>query len=85
MNERPLTPRQLQLVILLARGHTYKESASTMGVSLSTISNLLLKPDYGVHSRLGCSTQNFLTHWAIAHDLVEAGDCVRWNGRGDPR
>ncbi|QNE88983.1 response regulator transcription factor [Corynebacterium incognita] len=60
-----LTPRELEVLRLLARGYTYKEIASDLFISIKTVethtSNILRKTQQ--------SNRNQLTRWAVSRDL----------------
>ena len=60
-----LTPRELEVLRLLARGYTYREIAETLVISIKTVethaSNILRKTQQ--------SNRHQLTRWAASHDL----------------
>jgi len=84
----PLTPRQTEIVRLLALGRTVKEVAGDLGVAQNTVYYHLTssqsqikwareKPSWSVRSirdRLGFSDRVKLTHWAINNGLVRPGE-----------
>mgnify|MGYP002651897687 CR=1 FL=1 len=60
-----LTPRELEVLRLLARGYTYREIAEDLVISVKTVethaSNILRKTQ--------TSNRHQLTRWAVARDL----------------
>jgi DNA-binding NarL/FixJ family response regulator len=62
-----LTPRQRQVLQLLAEGRSAKEIASSLAISARTVEF----HKYQVMETLGLRTNAELTHFAIKHGLVE--------------
>ncbi len=64
-----LTPRETQVLRLVARGYTNSQAASELGLSIRTVegyrSNLM--------GKLGLSTRAELVEWAIAQGLLPVG------------
>jgi DNA-binding NarL/FixJ family response regulator len=76
MKERPekaadpvasLTPRQRQVIQLVAEGRSAKEIASSLSISVRTVEF----HKYQIMETLGIHTNAELTHFAIKHGLVE--------------
>ncbi|MBK9062917.1 MAG: response regulator transcription factor [Acidobacteria bacterium] len=62
-----LTPRQREVLQLLAEGHSAKEIASHLGISARTVEF----HKYQIMEALDLHTNAELTHFAIKHGLVE--------------
>jgi DNA-binding NarL/FixJ family response regulator len=62
-----LTPRQREVLQLLAEGHSAKEIASRLSISVRTVEF----HKYQIMETLGVHTNAELTHFAIKHGLVE--------------
>ena len=62
-----LTPRQREVLQLLAEGRSGKEIASSLGISARTVEF----HKYQMRETLGVHTNAELTHFAIKHGLVE--------------
>ena len=62
-----LTPRQREVLQLLAEGHSAKEIASRLGISARTVEF----HKYQMMETLGLHTSAELTHFALKHGLVE--------------
>jgi len=61
-----LTPRQKQLVILIARGYEIKEAADLMGTTNKTAQNQWQK----AKDNMKFKNTVMATHWAIREKLV---------------
>ena len=68
--EGPLTPRQREVVSLLAAGRTMKEVASALGLSPRTVET----HKYQVMAALGLPTTADLIRYAIEHGLAAPSD-----------
>jgi DNA-binding NarL/FixJ family response regulator len=62
-----LTPRQRQVIQLVAEGRSAKEIASSLSISVRTVEF----HKYQIMETLGLHTNAELTHFAIKHGLVE--------------
>jgi DNA-binding NarL/FixJ family response regulator len=62
-----LTPRQREVLQLLAEGHSAKDIASRLGISARTVEF----HKYQIMETLGLHTNAELTHFAIKHGVVE--------------
>lgn len=62
-----LTPRQREIVQLVARGLSSKEIASELGISLKTVAN----HRFQIREKLDVNDVASLTRYAIEHGLVE--------------
>jgi len=62
----PLTPRQREVVALIAEGRTIKEAAAALGLSPRTVET----HKYQVMQALGLQTTASLVRYAVEHDLV---------------
>jgi len=65
--EDPLTPRELQVVKLIAEGHTSDEIASVLVISRKTVDHHRAR----ILDKLGMRNQAELTRYAIRRGLVE--------------
>jgi DNA-binding NarL/FixJ family response regulator len=65
--EDPLTPRELQVVKLIAEGHTSDEIASTLVISRKTVDHHRAK----ILDKLGMRNGAELTRYAIRRGLIE--------------
>ncbi len=65
--EDPLTPRELQVVKLIAEGHTSDEIASALVISRKTVDHHRAR----ILDKLGMRNQAELTRYAIRRGLVE--------------
>lgn len=61
-----LTPRELEVVRLVAAGHTNREIAAQLVISEKTVARHL----HNVFTRLGLSNRSAATAWAYEHELV---------------
>lgn len=64
---RPLTPRQREVLQLVAEGKSAKEIASTLGISVKTVEF----HKGSITSELGLRTTAELTRYALAHGIVQ--------------
>ncbi len=64
----PLSPRERDVLRLMALGHTNREIADQLGVSVRTIETHRLH----VQQKLGLTTRAELTRYALAHGLIDA-------------
>ncbi len=64
--ERPLTPRQREILQLLAEGHSAKEIAATLAISPRTVEF----HKYQIMELHGISSNAELIHFAIKHGMV---------------
>ena len=62
-----LTPRQLEVLKWTALGKTEQETADIMGISKQAVCHHKLR----VRDKLDAPTIAAMTHWAIAHGVVE--------------
>ena len=62
-----LTPRQREVLQLVAEGHTAKEVAASLGISVKTVEF----HKASLMDRLGVRTASELTKYAVAHGLTE--------------
>lgn len=62
----PLTPRERELLVALARGLTYAECADVLEVKLTTIQGYVKS----VYAKLEVTTKTEAAAWAIRHGLV---------------
>lgn len=72
-----LTPRQLQVIKLIAEGKNRKEIAGELGLSLKTVEYHLngcergrYSPDRAILQRLGTTNVAILTQWALKHGIA---------------
>lgn len=63
-----LGPRELDVVRLLAEGHTLDETANAMGISSKTVSNYLSQ----IKSKLSLNTDFELAFWAWSNGIASA-------------
>jgi two-component system response regulator NreC len=63
----PLTKREVEVLRLLALGHTNPEIASTLVVSVRTVEAHRAH----IQHKLGCSGRAALVRYALHHELVE--------------
>lgn len=61
-----LSAREQEVMRLIARGYTYKETASELFISIKTVETHVS----AVLRKLQLSNRNELTHWATARNLV---------------
>lgn len=62
----PLTPRQVEVLQLIAEGHTSKEIASLLKISIKTVESLRMQ----IMSRLGIHSIAGLTRYAVRQGLT---------------
>jgi len=62
----PLTPRELDVLRLLAKGNTNKQSAALLGISVRTVENRRAN----LLGKLGISSRVELVSYAEEHDLI---------------
>ena len=62
-----LTPRQREVLQLVAEGHTAKDIAARLGISVKTVEF----HKAGIMDRLGVRTASELTKYAVAHGVTE--------------
>ena len=62
-----LTPRQREVLQLVAEGHTAKDIAAHLGISVKTVEF----HKAGIMDRLGVRTASELTKYAVAHGVTE--------------
>jgi DNA-binding NarL/FixJ family response regulator len=62
----PLSPRELEVLCLLARGYTNQQVADRIFVSVKTVETYRAR----VLEKLGLRTRAELTRYALAHDLL---------------
>jgi HD-GYP domain-containing protein (c-di-GMP phosphodiesterase class II) len=65
-----LTPREVQVLGLLARGHTNREVARRLTVSEKTVGNHVEH----IYTKIGASSRVEATLFAMQHGLIDAGD-----------
>jgi DNA-binding NarL/FixJ family response regulator len=63
----PLTPREREVAVLLARGSTNREIAEALTVSTGTAANYVQR----VMNRLGFENRVQVATWAVEHGLHE--------------
>lgn len=61
-----LTPRELEVLQQIARGHTTKEIARTLGIAVKTADNHI----QGVYAKIGVSTRAGAVLFAVEHGLA---------------
>lgn len=61
-----LTPREQDVLLLIARGYTYKEIATRLHLSVKTVETHVSR----VLRKLQLSNRNELTHWALRRRMV---------------
>lgn len=66
----PLSPRERQVVSMVARGFTQKEAAETMGLSVKTVEGYLRR----VREKLGVKTRADLVSYAQVAGIVGEGE-----------
>ncbi len=62
---RPITPRELQVISLVAKGLTNKEVADELGIQLQTVKNYLGR----ITVKLGISSRLEIGLYAVKHHL----------------
>lgn len=61
-----LTPREQDVLVALARGLTYAETAGALGLTIGTVQSYVKQ----VYGKLGVSTKTEACAWAIRHGLA---------------
>jgi DNA-binding NarL/FixJ family response regulator len=61
-----LSPREIEVLRLLARGHTMKGVAATLGVSYKTVDRHV----QNIYTKIDVTTRAGATLWAVEHGLV---------------
>ena len=64
--EYPLTPREIELLALLADGHSYQSSASGLGISANTVRNFIRS----IYEKLQVHTQTEAVSKALRAGLI---------------
>lgn len=65
-----LTPRERQVVVLIARGFTYRETASELGMAVKTLENHI----HNIFEKLGIASRHELSALAYETGFVGPGD-----------
>lgn len=68
-----LTPREREVVVLIARGYTYKETAQDLGIAVKTLENHI----HHIFEKLGIASRHELSALAYETGFISAG-------RGEP-
>jgi DNA-binding NarL/FixJ family response regulator len=68
-----LTPREREVVVLIARGYTYRETAAELGMAVKTLENHI----HSIFEKLGVASRHELSALAYGTGFVSLG-----NGRG---
>jgi DNA-binding NarL/FixJ family response regulator len=66
--ESPLTPREREVVKLIAEAHTTEQIASLLVISPRTVE----RHRENILAKLGMRDRVQITRWAIRHGLIEA-------------
>lgn len=83
-----LTPREREVVALIARGYTYKETAADLGISVKTLENHM----HNIFGKLGVASRHELTRQmyddgfinpALANDPPNSDDPLNSIGDGE--
>jgi non-specific serine/threonine protein kinase len=69
MVETPLTPRELEVAILVARGRTNRQIAAELVITKGTAENHVVH----ILDKLGFDSRAQIAAWAVAHGLVDSG------------
>lgn len=69
-----LTSREIEVLRLVARGHSAKEMARKLGISAKTVDNHV----QNLYGKIGVSTRAGATLFAIEHGLAQAGPETRF-------
>ena len=69
-----LTSREIEVLRLVARGHSGKEMARALGISAKTVDNHV----QNLYGKIGVSTRAGATLFAIEHGLTQAGPQTRF-------
>ena len=64
-----LTERELEVLLVLARGSSNQEIAETLGISPKTVGHHVQH----VYEKAGVDSRAAATLWAFQHELVHAG------------
>jgi DNA-binding NarL/FixJ family response regulator len=64
-----LTERELEVLLVLARGESNKEIAEGLGISAKTVGHHVQH----VYKKAGFHSRAAATAWAFEHDLVHTG------------
>jgi DNA-binding NarL/FixJ family response regulator len=67
-----LTPREREVVTLIARGYRYREVANDLGISQKTLESHMKN----VFDKLGVASRSEVTHFAFETGFVQPGDTV---------
>lgn len=67
-----LTPREREVVTLIARGYRYREVANDLGISQKTLESHMKN----VFDKLGVASRSEVTHLAFETGFVQPGDTV---------
>src|SRR5258708_11629351 len=62
-----LTPRELEVLILIARGASNRQVAQTLGITAKTAGTHIER----IYSKTGASTRSTVTLFAMQHGLLE--------------
>lgn len=62
-----LTPRERQVVVLIARGFTYRETGAELGISVKTLENHI----HSIFEKLGIASRNELSALAYGTGFVD--------------
>jgi DNA-binding CsgD family transcriptional regulator len=62
-----LTPREREVVLLIARGYTYRESASKLGMKVKTLESHMSH----IFEKLGVATRSELSFLAYETGMVD--------------
>jgi DNA-binding CsgD family transcriptional regulator len=68
MNEKRVTKRQAQVLLLVAKGYIVKEIATMLGISEGSVVNHKCFS----YALLGFHNSVDVAHWAIQHNFVKA-------------
>ena len=64
-----LTDRELEVLLVLARGRSNREIAEALGISAKTVGHHVQH----VYEKVGARSRVAATRWAFEHDLVRTG------------
>jgi DNA-binding NarL/FixJ family response regulator len=67
-----LTPREREVVTLIARGYRYREVANDLGISQKTLESHMKN----VFDKLGVASRSEVTHLAFETGFVQPGDTI---------
>ena len=65
-----LTPREVEVLILIARGASNRQAAQALGVTVKTAGTHIER----IYSKIGASTRSTATLFAMQHRLLETLD-----------